>query len=141
MSAEISRLKTAVEFAKKTGELRRDDKAQELWNEVYGELSEGRAGMLGAMLGRSEAQTMRLAMLYALLDCSNEIRVEHLNAALALWNYCESSAAYLFGDSMGDPVADAILGALRSRGPEGIQFSAGVTGDDSALVGVPLAGA
>jgi hypothetical protein len=33
------------------------------------------------------ARPVRLAMLYALLDCSPAIRVEHLDAALAFWHY------------------------------------------------------
>ena len=42
----------------------------------------------------------------------------HLVAALALWDYCSDSAAYLFGDSLGDAVADELLRLLRQR-PEG----------------------
>ena len=52
---------------------------------------------------------------YALLDLASVIRREHLEAALALWRYCEASAAFVFGDSLGDAVADAILSALRQR--------------------------
>ena len=65
------------------------------------------------MIGRAEAQTMRLACLYALLDRSEKVRAEHLVAALALWTYCEASARWIFGDELGDPVADEILDALR----------------------------
>jgi hypothetical protein len=61
---------------------------------------------------RSEAQVIRLALIYALLDQSTEIRAEHLMAGLAVWNYAASSAAYVFGDSLGDPDADEILRAL-----------------------------
>jgi hypothetical protein len=65
-------------------------------------------------LSRAEAQVTRLSLLYALLDESPTIRAEHLQAALALWEYCEASVRYIFGDAIGDPVADAILNALRS---------------------------
>jgi hypothetical protein len=58
---------------------------------------------------------MRLACIYALLDLSPVIRREHLEAALALWEYAEASAKYIFGESLGDPVADTILEALRRR--------------------------
>ena len=58
---------------------------------------------------------MRLALIYAFLDQSSVIRVEHLRAALALWQYCEDSAAYIFGDAVGNTVADDILSALRDR--------------------------
>ena len=59
---------------------------------------------------------MRLAAIYALLDESRLIRLEHLDAALALWDYTDRSARYIFGDALGDPVADAILNALRQSG-------------------------
>ena len=58
---------------------------------------------------------MRLACLYALLDSSRMVRRSHLESALALWRYAEASARYVFGDSLGDPVADLLLASLRSR--------------------------
>lgn len=62
---------------------------------------------------------MRLACLYALLDHSPVIRAEHLMAALALWSFCEASAAWIFGDALGDPVADELARALR-QSPDGL---------------------
>jgi hypothetical protein len=62
---------------------------------------------------------MRLACLYALLDLSPVIEAEHLKAALALWNYCEASAAAMFGSMSGDRVVDTILCALRGS-PDGL---------------------
>ena len=53
-------------------------------------------------------------MIYALLDCSALIQEVHLKAALALWEYVETSVRFIFGDALGDPVADAILSALRA---------------------------
>jgi hypothetical protein len=35
-------------------------------------------------------------------------------AASALWDYCFQSARFMFGDALGDPVADTILSALRN---------------------------
>lgn len=114
------RLTTAIQHAKETDEMKRDASARELWISIYGELSEGKPGMLGAVTGRAEAQVMRLACLYALLDCSITIRKPHLEAALELWRYAEDSARFIFGDAMGDPTADAILGALREAGETGM---------------------
>ena len=91
--------------------MRRDDQARDLWGRVYPELSDGKPGLLGAVTSRAESQVMRLACVYALLDCSAEIRVEHLNAALAVWQYCHDSARFIFGDSLGDPTANEIQGA------------------------------
>ena len=63
---------------------------------------------------------MRLAALYAVMDESHEIEREHLLAALALWDYSEKSARYIFGDATGDPVADQIFNALRAAGKDGM---------------------
>ena len=115
----VHRLKEAVQYARTVNELKRDPEARELWIAVYPKLSEGKRGLLGSILSRSEAHTMRLACIYALLDQSNVIRREHLLAALALWEYAEESAAWVFGDSIGDPEADTILRQLRLR-PDGM---------------------
>jgi hypothetical protein len=80
--------------------------------------------MLGAVTARSEAQTIRLALVYALLDGVGEIDVSHLSAALALWEYCEASAEYIFGDMLGDPVADEITRALQQAGSDGMTRTA-----------------
>jgi hypothetical protein len=67
---------------------------------------------------------MRLALIYALLDGAGQIDVLHLEAALALWEYSESSAAFVFGDLLGDPIADEIARALQHAGPEGMTRTA-----------------
>lgn len=76
--------------------------------------------MFGAVVARSEAQTARLATLYAVLDGKPAIEPPHLEAALALWRYCAELARYIFGDATGDPVADQILRLLRERMPDGM---------------------
>ena len=112
------RLVAAIDTARRTLELHRDEPANRLWEAVYGPLSTGRAGMLGALTARAEAQVTRLSCLYALADASAVIRLAHLQAALALWRYCFASAVFLFGDRIGDPAADAILAELRRHAPE-----------------------
>lgn len=111
----LERIKRAILFGKSAGEIRRVGEARELWSQIYPELSEGKPGLMGAMIARSEAHVLRLSMIYALLDCSHEILTEHLTAALTVWKYCEDSARFIFGSALGDPVADEILQALRSR--------------------------
>jgi hypothetical protein len=72
---------------------------------------------------RAEAQVTRLALVFALLDRKDVIDAVHLDAAMAVWAYCDASAYLIFGDSVGDPVADDILTALRRR-PEGMTRTA-----------------
>jgi hypothetical protein len=103
----------ALAFARTIRQIRRDDEARGIWCEVYGQLSEGRPGLAGALLARAEAHVMRLALLYALMDRSADIQAPHLLAALALWDYAERSVYHVFGDSLGDPLADDLLGLLR----------------------------
>jgi hypothetical protein len=110
----IQRLKEIVEFGKQVGEIKKDNEAAEIWASVYPELSEGKPGLWGAVTSRGEAQVMRIACKYAILDKSVIIRKEHLLPALALWDYAEESARYIFGDAIGDPVADQIMQALRN---------------------------
>ena len=110
------RLKDIVEGAKTVGRVLMTDAARAKWAAVYGALSAAQPGLLGAVTARAEAQTVRLALLYALLDGGIEIDEPHLRAALAVWEYCEASAAHIFGNALGDPVADEILRALQQAG-------------------------
>ena len=111
MADLVVRLQKAIEFARNCGELKLDDAARKLWARVYPALSEGKPGLLGAITARAEAQVLRISGLYALLDCSNIVRVEHLRAALALWGYSERSAAWVFELGTGSKNADRICGA------------------------------
>src|SRR5262249_51609515 len=126
--AEIQRLgeriKTAVEFAKNIGRVVMTQAARREWEAIYPYLSAEQPGLLGAITARAEAQTIRLALIYTLLDYKNEIDVPHLRAALAVWEYCEASAARIFGKALGDPVADEIMLALRQAGSAGMTRTA-----------------
>jgi hypothetical protein len=108
------RFKAVVDRAKPVGRISMTDKARSMWAAVYSELSAAKPGLLGAIIARAEAQTIRLALIYELLDGSDQIDLSHLEAALAVWEYCELSATHVFGNLIGDPVADEILRALRS---------------------------
>lgn len=111
---------TALLFAGQQAEpLTFDTDAREKWIAVYDELSDGHAGLWGAATARAEAHTVRLALLYALLDCAPAIRLEHLDAALAFWTYASGSAHWVFGDSLGDPTADEIWEMAKTN-PQGV---------------------
>lgn len=115
LTAVSERLRAALRFAQTAGPLTFDDPARERWIAAYPVLSRGEAGLLGAATARAEAHTVRLALLYALLDCSPAIRLAHLDAALAVWAYSHASARWIFGDSLGDPTADDIWALAKNR--------------------------
>jgi hypothetical protein len=124
----------AIRFALGCGVVPRNEEARQVWAEVYPDLTADRPGMLGAVLSRSEAHAVRLALTYALLDQSPVVRREHLHAALALIDFAEASARHIFGDRLGDPVADTIRRALETRG------SARASRIDTALAELVSAG-
>jgi hypothetical protein len=103
-----------------------DKDARARWEKVYPVLSAGRPGLLGAVIARAEAQVVRLALVYALFDQSGEfgargvIKLPHLEAALALWRYAEQSAAFVFGNALGDAEADEVLLHLKRAGTKGL---------------------
>ncbi len=115
----VGYVQRAVAAASTRKEMKRDPAARVLWADVYPKLSEGLPGMLGAVTGRAEAQTMRLALIYALLDCSGVIYERHLMSALAVWDYCFASARYIFGKALGDSIADEIARLVKDK-PQGV---------------------
>jgi Protein of unknown function (DUF3987) len=107
--------------AQTLGRIRMTDVAAEAWAKNYPELSRDRPGLLGAILGRAEAQVIRLALIYALLDNKTQIDLLHLRAALAVWGFCEDSATQIWGDMIGDDVSDTIFAALKTAGSTGLR--------------------
>lgn len=101
------------------GESRLSVSAIAIYTEAYKELSASGQGLFWSMIARGEAQVLRLALIYSLLDCSPLVEEPHIKAALAVWKYCEDSCKYLFSNEQENPVANRILEALRSY-PEGL---------------------
>ena len=121
----IRRVEDAVAFARlefdgDSAPVCRTEEANRLWEEVYPRLTASRPGLLGMVTSRAEAQVMRIALVYALLDLEKWIRPAHLKAALAFWAYCDESAGYIFGDSLGDPEAEKLLAFLKEAGEAGL---------------------
>jgi hypothetical protein len=116
LSALAKQIGQVLLVARTGGALQLAERTRDAWAEIYHDLSADRPGMAGSLLGRAEAQVMRLAALYACLDGQATIDLVHLRAALAVWQHAEDSTRMIFGDSLGDPVADTMLRALRASG-------------------------
>jgi hypothetical protein len=116
LSAVASELRRALDWVGDAHTIRlcRDEQARTLWHECYPVLSQVRPGLYGAATSRAEAQVLRLSAIYAVLDSSLSIRLPHLQAALAVWDYCSASASLFFGTSTGDHTADRILEAVNA---------------------------
>jgi hypothetical protein len=114
LAAVAAELRRALDWVGHADGIRltRDEDARALWQQGYPELSQVRPGLYGAATSRAEAQVLRLSALYSVLDCSPNIGLPHLQAALAVWDYCAESAALFFGTSTGDPIVDRIREAI-----------------------------
>jgi hypothetical protein len=117
-----AKLRDAIDFGRTVGRVHRDAAADARWEVLYAELAaeDEFEGLAGALCARAEAHITRIALIYALLDHSRVIRLEHLDAAEAVWRYCEESVRYIFGDATGDRIAEELLAALEAAGDEGL---------------------
>ena len=113
LKAEVFR---RIALARTSQRMHLDDEAKHLWGQVYPELSKDNSGLAGCIINRAEAQTLRLALTYALLDGADEVTATHLESALAFWRYAEESALYVFGGMEADPLTRKIVAAL-ATGP------------------------
>jgi hypothetical protein len=111
----------AIVQAKNIHRVTMADQAAEDWAKVYEHLGMGATGIVGEVIARAAPIVIRLALIYAVIDLvatvggETQIHPVHLRAAIAVWQYCEDSARQIFGGIIGDPIADTILAALRSK--------------------------
>jgi hypothetical protein len=117
-----AKTRQAIEAAKTLGQVAVAPEAKELWANIYTDVEQAplTSGLIDHVTARAAPQTLRLALLYALLDGSPQIAVPHLQAAVALWQFCKASAGYIFNDVSGDQIADTILRELEDVRPDGI---------------------
>jgi hypothetical protein len=99
------------------------DASAERWEkEIYPALREDKPGFAGALVARGPSMVLRIALIYYLLDTPPNRRQPgiapvHLDAALAVWDYCVKSVEILFRTKAGTFLGDKIL-ALLEDGPK-----------------------
>lgn len=95
--------------------------AEEMWNSIgyvwYTQAKRSSGPVEDKMAGRARPAVRRMAIIYAIADCSSKIELQHLEAANALWEYCTASVNYIFGNRIGDPMADKIYRGLIEHAP------------------------
>jgi hypothetical protein len=120
----ISYLAATLKHAQAAGQLRLHEQARELWHHAYRQLADtDPGGITGAICARAEAHTIRLALIYALIDGERHIKAEHLQAALALWDYAARCATWTLHGATGNPLAEQIHAALLQNHPGGLTRS------------------
>lgn len=105
-------LSQRIRFAQNVNRMIFTTEARNLFAAEYCRLETSRYGFLAKITQRATAYVCRLSCIFALLDGKDEIGRKHLEAALAVWQYAEDSARYIFGTRSGDKNADLILNAL-----------------------------
>jgi hypothetical protein len=94
--------------------------ANELWKTLYRKLNDQKhVSFIDGVLVRDTSHLLKLALIYAVLDKRTEIDVVHMEAALAVCDYSQATARWLFADRTGNRLGNTIHWALL-RAPEGI---------------------
>jgi hypothetical protein len=102
----VSNLKNAVAWAKeKPRYMKWTKEGSAAWAKWY-KTRRKHTGEVGIILNRDRVHILRLAMIYAILDCREEMTETHFDAAKAVWDYAEQSARRIFGNATGNRKAD-----------------------------------
>jgi len=119
----VQRLKTVIGHFNGIGrELRWSKEGEKAWQDFYRSIPDLDSGIVGSIIARSDAHTLRLTMAYTVLDDVALMQPKHLEAAIAFWDYCQRSAQWAFGEKTGNKMADRIYWALE-RNPQGMTRS------------------
>jgi hypothetical protein len=129
LSALTAKLARAIGDARRIHTIRWSPEAKAYWaqDHVYPVLSEPKesTGVLNSLLARGAPYVRRICILLAVLDGTGTVSVQHLTAALALWEYAAESWRFIYGDTAKfSALAQTMLDALREAGDGGLTKSA-----------------
>lgn len=108
----------AMKHSEQQGEMKLSTQARDYWSVKYHEVSQDKHGVIGSITSRSEAYVMRLSLLFALLDCAEQIEQVHIEAACVLVEFCNKSVEFTFSspaESEAGTDAEKLLKALSIR--------------------------
>ena len=104
-------------------EIRWSDEARPVWADFYDgwrKSREGLSGVLAATTSRITSYAIKMAMLYAIMDKSEELLPEHLEAAVEFAKFCQWSASELFSFfplAQAGKVEAKVIGMLMKKNP------------------------
>lgn len=90
--------------------------ARDLYVEIYNSFDDRTNDPL---VVRATGHIVRLSLLFAVLDGQREIDRKHVEAAQAIWNYCEASLAHIFS-SVSHETVDELYRAIDATAGDGI---------------------
>lgn len=124
IEAHVPLVRDNLARARTAGQVDRTPAAEDYWHDLYVDLADDAPdGLLGAVVARSAPYVLRLSLVYALAAGARQIDLEHVEAAAAMWSYSRSSAAVIFAESTGDPLADKLLAVIEAAGTDGITLA------------------
>ena len=78
-------------------------RAKEFWDHLYRTyLKTPKTGLYAKATVRAAPNILRLATIFMALDMKILIDVTHIEAGLAFWDYCDTTAAHIFGNPRDD---------------------------------------
>jgi len=92
-----------------------DDRARDALLAASARYNDG-VGMAPFLCRRLDTIAARIALVYACLDFSRVITIDHVLSALAVTDYAKASASWVFPETTGDAHADLLLRHLRVAG-------------------------
>ncbi|MBU0656322.1 MAG: replication-relaxation family protein [Gammaproteobacteria bacterium] len=101
----------AIQFSSDTNELSLSPASLDIWSNMAVSLAKESS----PMSERARVQVLRMAGIFALLDCTDRVMPQHLEAASHIWRYSVGSIAYIFENDENED-AHKLLTALRKHG-------------------------
>jgi len=126
LGAIVAELKAVIDEVKdRPYRIGMTSEAAQEWQAFYNQLPD-RDGIIGNVTGRDAPHIIRIAMIYALSEDEADIDIRHLEAALAVWTYCEASVEWVFqrqAESDAKTLDDQLLEALAKVTGKGLKRS------------------
>jgi hypothetical protein len=95
--------------------LRLSEDAQKLMEREADSIEVSDYGITTDTDNRGMSQVLRISLIFSLLDNAREVKAEHLEAAIAVWNYCKKSARWVFEDHEFSSLANKLFVALEAQ--------------------------
>jgi hypothetical protein len=114
----IQKIGEAVDFAKNQDVVPFDVEASNWWHHMYPILESDLASeSISNMAGRSSAHVRRIAVIFALLELCDEVRLDHLVAAIAVWEYALRTIEWLYPTGAdGNSDVEAVMDYITAQG-------------------------